>query len=95
MKIIAYFFWGFAGLLVVTFSILNAKEVMVNYYIDVAPIALPCLLLCALFLGVAFGTMTMFFPWVALKRKNHRLKQKIKVLFDAFDAPKKMTKKKA
>ena len=65
-------------LLGISFAIINADPVLVNYYVASGSIPLSLLLVYTLGIGVVLGFLTMLGSWLTLKLENHSLKQTIK-----------------
>lgn len=76
-----FFSYAIILLLVVfglSFAVLNAEYVTLNYYVGKSQISLSLLLVFTLVLGVVLGMMACFKPWFTLKRQNHSLCLRIK-----------------
>ena len=72
MIVIAVLFLG------VTFAVLNAQQVTVNYYADTAKLPLSLLLVIVLGIGVFIGWLTGLLLWLRSKADNIRLSHKLK-----------------
>ncbi len=80
MRIISYIVLVIIIILGVTFALLNAEPVALNYYVGTRQISLSLLLVLFLGVGVVFGLIVAIVPILRLKRKNRQLKQQIKQL---------------
>jgi putative membrane protein len=63
-----------------TFALLNAKPVELNYYIGTAEISLSLLLVLTVGLGIIIGFIFTLGSIIKLKQKNYHLKSRVKQL---------------
>lgn len=63
-----------------TFALLNANPVKLNYYIGTANISLSLLLVLTVGLGILIGFIVSLAPIFRLKKKNYQLKNRVKQL---------------
>lgn len=63
-----------------TFSLLNASPVMLNYYIGSAKISLSLLLILTVGLGMLIGFIVLLGPILRLKKRNYQLRNRVKQL---------------
>ena len=80
MRIISYIILLIIILAGITFAILNAELVTLNYYFGAGKISLSLLMVLCLGIGVLLGLLTALWPILRLKRKNYRLKSQLKQL---------------
>lgn len=85
MKYIFCAFWLIVMAIGITFSGLNSRLVLVNYYLDEKQIQLPMLLLITLAIGVVLGFITLLPAFIRKKHANHRLKHRIKQIEQEVD----------
>ena len=78
MRIFSYIVILILILLGVTFALLNAGPVTLNYYFGKQSIFLPLLLLLSLALGIIIGMLACFKPWFTLKHENRALRARIR-----------------
>ena len=69
MRIVSLLLLTFAAILGISFAVLNAEPVSVNYYIGTRAIPLSVLLLGVLVLGILIGLLVSFATIVKLKFK--------------------------
>ena len=80
MRIFSYIILLIIIVLGLTFAILNAELVSLNYYFGTRQISLSLLMVLCLGVGVLLGLLAALFPILRLKRKNYYLKSQIKQL---------------
>jgi putative membrane protein len=80
MRIIVYIILIILILFGLSFALLNANIVKLNYYLGTVEIPLSLLLLLTVALGVVIGLIASLGPFLKLKRKNHQLHLRIKQL---------------
>jgi putative membrane protein len=80
MKIFSYIVAIILIFLGISFSLINAKPVELNYYIGTVQISLSLLLILTVGLGILIGFIVSLAPMLRLKRKNHQLKNRIRQL---------------
>jgi lipopolysaccharide assembly protein A len=68
------------AILGLTFALLNAAPVMLNYYIGTLTISLSLLLVLTVGIGILIGFLATLSSILKLKRKNYQLKSRIKQL---------------
>ena len=85
MKYIFCAFWLVVMAIGVTFSGLNSRMVLINYYLDEKQVHLPILLLIVLAIGVLLGFVTLFPTLIKKKHANRRLRQRIKQIEQEVD----------
>jgi len=78
MRIVSYILIILIIILGLTFAVLNAGTVALNYYFGVVHISLSLLLVMALGLGVLLGLLASLAPIFRLKRKNSKLSHRVK-----------------
>jgi lipopolysaccharide assembly protein A len=78
MRIISYIILVIIIILGVTFALLNAEPVSLNYYVGTRQISLSLLLVLFLGVGVIFGLIVTIIPILRLKNRNRQLKQQLK-----------------
>jgi lipopolysaccharide assembly protein A len=80
VRIVNYLFLGFIILVGVTFALLNAKGVDLNYYFGTIHIPLSLLLIESFALGILITSIVNLVVYIKLKRKNISLRDQIKTL---------------
>lgn len=80
MRIISYIILVIIVILGLSFALLNAEPVTLNYYIGTRQISLSLLLVLFLGVGVVFGLIVAIIPILKLKSKNRHLKSQLKQL---------------
>jgi putative membrane protein len=80
MRIIFYIIAIILVLFGLSFALLNASIVKLNYYLGTVEIPLSLLLLLTVALGVVIGLIASLGPFFKLRRKNHQLRLRIKQL---------------
>lgn len=80
MRIVNYLFLVFIILVGVTFALLNAKGVDLNYYFGTIRIPLSLLLVESFALGILITLIVNFVVYIKLKRKNIYLRDQIRTL---------------
>lgn len=79
MKIVKSIFIVLVIALGISFAILNAKSVSLNYYFDVREISLALLLAITLAAGALLGLLLSIPSLFRLKRSNRQMKSRIKL----------------
>ena len=79
MKIFYFILTGIVVLIGITFSVLNAEQVTVNYYFGHYKLPLSMLLLLSISFGLLLGFCTSLIKIIKLRSKNYCLKNKLKV----------------
>lgn len=79
MRIFSYLALLIILILGVSFAILNATPVTINYYIGQQHIPLSLLLVIAFALGCLIGIFVGTFMYCRLKSQNYKLKNRIKM----------------
>ena len=79
MRIFTYIIVILAILLGVSFAILNAEAVSLNYYIGTAETPLSLLLVITLGIGLLFGLLASLFTHLRLRRQISQLKHRLKL----------------
>lgn len=77
MRFVSYFFLLVIILFGITFSILNANSVTINYYLGERNMPLSLLLAIAFSVGCLVGIIVGFCLLVKIKMKNYRLRQRL------------------
>ena len=77
MKVFTYIFVIAIILFGVSFTVLNADPVKLNYYFGVREISLSLLLAFTLIIGAVLGIIVLLSPLFRLKTENYRLRQKL------------------
>jgi lipopolysaccharide assembly protein A len=85
MKIISYIVIIILIILGLTFALLNAQSVTLNYYLGSLNISLSLLLVITIGLGILMGLILALFPILKLKTGNYHLKSHIKQLERAIE----------
>lgn len=78
MRIFSYIVAIILIFLGITFSILNATPVALNYYVGTTHISLSLLLVLTLGAGILIGFVVSLPPLLRAKRKIYRLKNRVK-----------------
>lgn len=79
MRIFTYVFTIILLIFGITFSILNAKLVPINYYVGSHQFPLSLLLVLTLGIGILFGLIVSFKIYLRLKRECYQLRQRTKL----------------
>lgn len=79
MRIFNYIILLFLILLGITFAVLNAESVAIHYYFNTSKLPLSLLLVLVLTIGIILGFLAGFIRWLALKKENFRLHQRLKL----------------
>ena len=79
MKIITYIVVLCIMLLGITFAMLNAELVNINYYFGIRHLPLSLLLLLAVVIGAIFGVVATLFKLLRSKSKIRRLAKKLRL----------------
>lgn len=69
MRYVLFFFWLLLIILGMSFAALNARDVLINYYVGQAYFTLPLVLFAVLSLGIALGILVTL-PTVCKARYN-------------------------
>lgn len=80
MRIFSYIVAIVLILFGLTFALLNARPVELNYYLGTIKISLSLLLIFTVGLGILIGVIFSLGSWIRLKRKNFQLRSRIKQL---------------
>lgn len=80
MRIISYIIAIILILFGLSFALLNARPVNLNYYIGSVDISLSLLLILTVGLGILIGLIVCIGPILKLKTKNHQLKTRVRQL---------------
>ena len=80
MRIITYIVAIILILFGLTFALLNATAVKLNYYVGTTEISLSLLLILTVGLGILIGFIVSLGPVLKLKRKNYQLRTRVKQL---------------
>lgn len=80
MRILSYVFTLFLMLLGISFAVLNAEPVLINFYVGSSKLPLSLLLVLALIFGVVLGLIVSLTHYIRLKRANSRLRQRLKLV---------------
>lgn len=78
MRVINLIVLLLAALLGISFSILNAKRVAVNYYLGTKELPLSILMLISLVIGVILGVLALAKPLIGMARSNSHLKKQVR-----------------
>lgn len=78
MKIVKSIFIVLVIALGISFAILNAKSVPLNYYFDAKEISLALLLALTLAIGAFLGLLLAIPSFFRLKRSNRQMKSRLK-----------------
>jgi len=78
MRYILYLFWFIVIVFGVTFSVLNAQSLNINYYIAQSTVQLPVILLISLVLGAALGVIAMLPIVLRAKNAARKLRNQVK-----------------
>ncbi len=85
MRILSFLVILIVLLIGVTFAVLNAAPVSINYYLSTTKIPLSLLLVLVLGVGGFIGWLTGLWMWMRLKTENFRLSHRIKTLEKELD----------
>lgn len=80
MRIISYIIAIILVIFGLTFALLNASPVTLNYYIGTTHISLSLLLVITIGIGILIGLLASLGPILKLKRTNYRLKSRLRKL---------------
>lgn len=80
MRIFSYLIAIVLILFGLTFALLNASPVKLNYYLGTATLSLSLLLIITVGLGILIGFIFSLIPILKLKKKNYHLKNRVKQL---------------
>ncbi len=78
MRIISFIFLIILILLGITFAILNAEAVNINYYFGHSQLPLSLLLVLTFSIGLLIGLLVCSVFYLRAKRENYRLKSRLK-----------------
>lgn len=78
MRIFSYIILLLIIFLGLTFAVLNAEPVTLNYYFGAGKISLSLLLVLSLGLGALLGLLVAAVPLIRLKKNNYQLKNQLK-----------------
>lgn len=78
MRIFSYVLSLLVLIFGLTFSALNANQVLFNYYLGSKQISLAVLLVAAFGVGIVVGFMSTLFSILRLKREAYHLKSRLK-----------------
>ena len=78
-KIISYTVLVIVILLGLTFAVMNAEQVRLDFYLGEASMPLSLILVMTLALGAVLGALSLMGHIMGLKREIHRLRKQIKV----------------
>lgn len=87
MRIFTYFIAIILIILGLSFALLNASPVKLNYYIGTASISLSLLLVLTVGLGILIGFIVSIGSLLKQKKKNYHLKSRIKQLESQIVTP--------
>lgn len=79
MRIFSYLFILLLILFGVSFAVLNAEPVVINFYIGSSKLPLSLLLVLALFFGVMLGLFVSVFFAMKYRKANSKLRQRLKL----------------
>lgn len=80
MRILTFIGLVFVLLFGVSFAVLNAEMVKVNYYIGSYSLHLSLLIVLVLGLGFILGMLVGSWKWLRVKSENSRLRNRIKLV---------------
>jgi putative membrane protein len=80
MRIFSFLVILIVLILGVTFAVMNAEPVSINYYLNTSKIPLSLLLVLVIGIGAFIGWLTGLWMWLRLKTENFRLHHQIKTL---------------
>lgn len=80
MRILSYLILLLLVLLGVTFAVLNASPVLINYYIGSRSLPLSLLLVVFLICGVLLGLIAGLISYLRVHSKNRQLRQRLKLV---------------
>ncbi|MBA2655088.1 MAG: LapA family protein [Gammaproteobacteria bacterium] len=80
MRILSYIVAIILVIFGLTFALLNASPVQLNYYIGTTSLSLSLLLILTVGLGIVIGLIACIGPILKQKRKNYHLRQRVKQL---------------
>lgn len=79
MRIFSYIFLLIIMLFGITFAVLNADQVVFNYYFSTKQISLALLMVFALGIGILVGFIFTAISIFTAKTENRRLKSRLKI----------------
>ena len=77
MRILSLIMMILIAVIGVTFAVLNAQAVTLNYYFGSSQASLSMVIVCAVGLGILIGLLSMTFPLLKLKASNFSLKREV------------------
>lgn len=80
MRIFSFIIFLIIIFLGVTFAVMNAQPVDINYYLGTNKLPLSLLLVLVLGIGAFIGWLTGLLLWLRLKGENLRLSHRIKIV---------------
>ena len=80
MRIFTYFILLLVVLFGITFALLNAEPIIINYYIGTTESPLSLLLVIAFVAGGFLGMVVCLLPYFHLKSKNRQMRRRLKLL---------------
>jgi lipopolysaccharide assembly protein A len=80
MRIISFIIAIILILIGLSFALLNAAPVNLNYYVGTVTLSLSLLLILTLGVGIIIGLLALLAPIFKLKRRNHRLSVRVRQL---------------
>jgi putative membrane protein len=80
MRIFSFLVILIVLILGVTFAVMNAEPVSINYYLNTSKIPLSLLLVLVIGIGAFIVWLTGLWMWLRLKTENFRLHHQIKTL---------------
>ncbi len=78
MRYIAYIFWFILFVLAISFAVLNAEHVALNYYFGTRQVSLPLLMLLVFVIGALLGILVLLPRLIRLKSRHRRLRRRLK-----------------
>lgn len=77
MRYLMFIFWSIVVFIGVSFAALNARSVVVNYYVNQHAVALPLLLMAFLSVGALLGILAMMPAYLRARQVVRRCKHRI------------------
>lgn len=77
MRYIIALFWLIIVVLAIVFVTLNSYSVSLNYYVGMANLYMPLLLVIAIVVGIILGVFAMLPIWLRAKSERRKLKSRL------------------
>jgi putative membrane protein len=80
MRILSFLIFLVILFLGISFAVLNAQQVIINYYLGTSKLPLSLLLVLVLGIGALVGWITGLLVWLRLKAENLKLGHRVKII---------------